>query len=294
MHALRRDQSWRPRLAVVAALVALAVVAAGCTSAAPIVAPSPPRATGTPAPSQPTSRAPSPAPPAPSVVSSPSPVGAPLAALTPAVTPAPDAAPGPVPAPVSPVPPPFRSTISPIDDALAARMRTSWRAGCPVPLADLRYVTVTHLGFDGQAHDGELVVAADVAEPVVTVFARLFEIGYPIESLRLVDDFGGSDDASMQANNSSAFNCRPVTGSTDRFSEHSYGTAIDLNPVQNPYVSGTIVLPEAGRAFLDRPAAPGVVLAGDPVVEAFAAIGWTWGGTWTGPVDYQHFSRSGR
>ena len=98
----------------------------------------------------------------------------------------------------------------------------------------------------------------------------------------------------MAADNSSAFNCRPVTGSTGRYSEHSSGTAIDLNPVRNPYVSGGTVLPEAGRAYLARPVEPGVILPGDPVVEAFAGIGWTWGGSWSDPIDYQHFSLSGR
>ena len=97
----------------------------------------------------------------------------------------------------------------------------------------------------------------------------------------------------MAANNSSAFNCRPVTGGS-RFSEHSYGTAIDLNPVQNPYLSGAVVLPEQGRAFTARPPAPGVILPGGAAVTAFARIGWTWGGTWTNPIDYMHFSVSGR
>ena len=173
-------------------------------------------------------------------------------------------------------------------------MATSWRPGCPAPLEDLSYVKVSYVGFDGQVSEGELVVAVDVAEPVVTVFSRLFELGYPIASLRLVDDFAGSDDASMAANNSSAFNCRPVTGTTGTFSEHSYGTAIDLNPVQNPYVAGGTVLPPAGRDYLARPPLPGVLHAGDPVVQAFASIGWSWGGDWDGPVDYQHFSLSGR
>jgi hypothetical protein len=186
----------------------------------------------------------------------------------------------------------FTSSIAGIDDALAARMGSSWRPGCPVPLADLRYLTVTHRGFDGSDHSGELVVAASVAPDVVQVFHRLYDNGFPLASLRLVDDFGGSDDQSMDADNSSAFNCRAVTGGGG-FSEHSYGTAIDLNPVENPYLSGDTVLPAQGRQFLDRAPGPGVITAGDPVVAAFASIGWTWGGTWSGPVDYQHFSASG-
>jgi hypothetical protein len=193
----------------------------------------------------------------------------------------------------APVVAPFASSISEIDASLADRMRTSWRPGCPVRLSDLRYLTVTYRGFDGADHIGELVVAASVAPAVVEVFRRLHAIGFPLASLRLVDDFGGSDDRSMAADNSSAFNCRPVTGGSG-FSEHSYGTAIDLNPVQNPYLSGTLVLPEQGRAFLARTPGPGVILPGDAVVNAFAGIGWSWGGTWTNPVDFMHFSSSGR
>ena len=172
-------------------------------------------------------------------------------------------------------------------------MSSSWRPGCPVPLSDLRYLTLIHRGFDGADHTGELVVAASVADDVTAIFDELYTAGYPIGSMRLVDDFGGSDDASMAANNSSAFNCRAVTGGSG-YSEHSYGTAIDLNPVQNPYLSGTLVLPDAGRAYLDRSSQPGVIKPGDAVVQAFAQHGWTWGGTWSGPVDYQHFSVSGR
>ena len=172
-------------------------------------------------------------------------------------------------------------------------MRTSWRPGCPVGLEDLRYLTVTFRGFDGADHDGELVVTAAVAEDVVAIFRDLYAMGYPIASLRLVDDFGGDDDASMAADNSSAFNCRPVTGGGG-FSEHSYGTAIDLNPVQNPYVTGDVVLPDQGRGYVDRAPGPGVLVAGDGAVGAFEDRGWTWGGTWTDPIDYQHFSVSGR
>ena len=98
----------------------------------------------------------------------------------------------------------------------------------------------------------------------------------------------------MAANNTSAYNCRRTTGGT-AWSEHAHGRALDLNPVQNPYVRGTTVLPLAGRAYVDRARPrPGMVRAGDPVVRAFAAVGWEWGGSWTGSKDYQHFSANGR
>ena len=172
-------------------------------------------------------------------------------------------------------------------------MSASWHSGCPVDLADLRYLTVTHHGFaDGEVAQGELVLHSDVADGVVTVFRALFDAGYPIRSMRLVDDYGGSDDASMAADNTSAFNCRAITGGTD-WSQHAYGRAIDLNPVENPYVLGRSVQPRAGRVFADRANGPGVIQPGDVVVQAFAAIGWSWGGAWSSPVDYQHFSLTG-
>jgi hypothetical protein len=162
-----------------------------------------------------------------------------------------------------------------------------------VPLEDLRYVTVTHHGFDGEAVQGELVVHTDAADAMVVVFHALWDAGYPIRSLRLVDDFGGSDDASMAADNTSALNCRAVTGGT-RWSEHAYGRAIDVNPVENPYVLGGHVAPPAGRDFADRPDLPGVIHDDDAVVRAFASVGWSWGGDWSSPTDYQHFSATGR
>ncbi|GEL95894.1 M15 family metallopeptidase [Cellulomonas composti] len=217
-------------------------------------------------------------------------------ATAPGVTPTPDPVatseptPTPTPTPTAPV---FTSRIALIDDALAERMQPSWWPGCPVPLEDLRYVTVTYVDFDGVAQEGELVVHADVADGIVGAFARLYELGYPIRSMRLVDDFDADDDASMAADNTSAFNCRAITGGTG-WSEHAYGRAIDVNPVENPYVRGSHVAPPAGAAFVDRTSAHGVILADDEVVRAFAAAGWLWGGDWERPIDYQHFSTTGR
>ena len=189
--------------------------------------------------------------------------------------------------------PEFRSAVRPIGPDLADRMRSSsWRPGCPVPLRDLRYVRVSFVGFDGTAGYGRLVVHEDVAGPVVGVFRALYEQRFPIRRMRLVDAYRGSDDASMAANNTSAFNCRRVTGGTS-WSEHSYGRAIDLNPIQNPYVAGSTVAPPAGEAYVDRsPLRKGMVTRG--VRSAFAAIGWQWGGSWTTKKDYQHFSSTGR
>ncbi|MCL3861013.1 M15 family metallopeptidase [Actinotalea sp. K2] len=199
------------------------------------------------------------------------------------------------PPPAEPSPEPtFDASVGPITAELAERMvPTSWREGCPVPLEDLRHVTMSHVTFEGTVATGELVVHADVADGVVEVFAELFDAQFPIHSMRLIDDFDGDDDASMAADNTSAFNCRAITGGTG-WSEHAYGRAIDLNPVENPYVRGDHVAPPEGRAFVDRPDAPGVIRADDVVVRAFAAAGWQWGGDWDRPIDYQHFSISGR
>ena len=126
------------------------------------------------------------------------------------------------------------------------------------------------------------------------VFRALFETRFPIERMELVDVYGADDDRSMAANNTSAFNCRTVEGSSS-WSEHAFGRAIDINPIQNPAVDGSEVSPPGGSRFLDRSRrAKGLIWANDQVVRAFAAIGWGWGGYWTSFKDYQHFSATGR
>lgn len=189
--------------------------------------------------------------------------------------------------PQPPPPPPFQSSIAPVT---AADVSDSYRSGCPVPPEQLRMVTVSTWGFDGVVRNGRVVVRDIYASAIVTVFHRLYDVRFPIERMQPVDQYGGNDDASMAANNTSAFNCRPVTGGTS-FSEHAYGRAIDINPVQNPYVSGSTVLPPAGRAYANpNTQATGKIHAGDAVVQAFQSIGWFWGGAWSSPKDYQHFS----
>jgi hypothetical protein len=178
-------------------------------------------------------------------------------------------------------------------------MRFSHRAACPVPLERLRHLTVSHVRFDGTTTTGELVVHADQAEAVMGVFRELYDAGWPIRRMRLVDEYEGDDARSMAADNTSAYNCRAVAG-TDRWSEHAYGRAIDLNPVENPYVTGSSFVPAEGARFtrLDRSAGAdvprGVIRDDDVVVRAFARIGWGWGGHWSSSKDYQHFSATGR
>ena len=187
--------------------------------------------------------------------------------------------------------PPFEATVATVDEA---RLGSSWRPGCPLDPTSLRLLTLSHWGYDGQPAVGELILAADQSDAVVAAFRRLYDVRFPIERMVTVDAFGADDDDSMAANNTSAFNCRRVAGS-DSWSEHAYGRAVDVNPMQNPYVSGGNIAPAGARPWLDRRFAnPGMVRPGDDVVQAFAAIGWSWGGDWRGAKDYQHFSSTGR
>jgi hypothetical protein len=172
-------------------------------------------------------------------------------------------------------------------------LEASWRPGCPLDVTELRAVEVSHWGFDGEVHTGRLIVAANVAQDIVEIMRDLFDASFPIERMEPVDLYDGDDNRSMAANNTSAFNCRPVTGGSS-WSEHSYGRAIDVNPLVNPYVVGSRVLPPEGEAFADRSQdAPGMIHGGDVVVDAFAARGWKWAGYWDSPTDYQHFSTTG-
>jgi hypothetical protein len=190
-------------------------------------------------------------------------------------------------------PPRFSATVSPVH---WADLRFSYRAGCPVGPAELRTLRLTHWGFDGRAHSGRIVVNRRVAADVVTVFRRLYAARFPIRRLRPVSAYRGSDAASTAADNTSGFNCRRAVGSaTGSWSMHAYGLAIDVNPVENPYVLGGRSLPPAGRRYLDRRRVrPGMAVEGGVLVEAFESVGWAWGGRWSGSPDYQHFSTTGR
>lgn len=180
-------------------------------------------------------------------------------------------------------------------DFLAAVRRTSWHEGCPVAPDALRRLAVTYWDFGGRPAHGVLVVNGEVAVELTAIFRDLFAHGFLIEKMRPVEEYEGSDERSMEANNTSAFNCRDVTGVKGKFSNHSWGRAIDINPLTNPYVKGAKVLPAAGREYLDRTKAyPGGVLADSFIVKLFAKYGWTWGGAWPDRQDYQHFEKPAR
>jgi D-alanyl-D-alanine carboxypeptidase len=173
--------------------------------------------------------------------------------------------------------------------------RTSWHPGCPVALGKLRYLRISYWGFDRRGHLGEIVVNASVVHGLRRAFGALFAARFPIRRMRLVDRYGGSDYASIRADNTSAFNCRDATGSST-WSQHAYGLAIDVNPIENPYVyaNGTTTHP-ASDPYLNRSnVRPGMAVPGGTLVRAFTAIGWGWGGRWPPPTDYQHFSVNGR
>jgi hypothetical protein len=188
--------------------------------------------------------------------------------------------------------PPFTHTVSPVT---RAQLPHSWHAGCPVGPAQLRRLRLGYWGFDGTTHTGTLIVHEDGVDDLVRVFSRLYAARFPIRRMRPIDAYGGNDERSLAADNTSAFNCRYAVGpGTRRWSAHAYGLAIDVNPVENPYLEGARVHPRAGRAFLDRSRVrPGMAVRGGLLVRAFAAVGWQWGGRWSGTPDYQHFSATG-
>ena len=175
-----------------------------------------------------------------------------------------------------------------------ALARSTWTEGCPVDPDDLAYLTVAFRGFDGLNHTGEIVVHTDEAEGIVSVFETLHRADFPIEEMRIVTPADLVAPPTGDGNNTAGFVCRPVTGGTT-FSEHAKGLAVDINPFHNPYVRGDRILPELATAYVDRSRnLPGMIQPDDVVVEAFAAIGWSWGGDWTSLVDHHHFSATGR
>jgi D-alanyl-D-alanine carboxypeptidase len=216
------------------------------------------------------------------------------------------------PAPPSPSPSPepspesartrYDGTIAGLPRWLAAEMRgTTWKPGCPVPLEDLRLLRFNYHGFGGGIRRGPMVVHEDVAEDVLWVFKQLFDAEFAIKRVGLTTEFVPSEFEPVITSKRSvtaSFNCRPVItplGPSDDFSQHSYGMAIDVNPVQNPYVTADgFVRNTEARRYLDRSKRlPGMIHANDVVVRSFTRIGWEWGGTWSGGKDYMHFSTSG-
>jgi D-alanyl-D-alanine carboxypeptidase len=181
----------------------------------------------------------------------------------------------------------------PISPPLLEKIRhTTWHQGCPVEPEKLRQLTLSYHDFNGKQQIGTLIVNADLANEVIRIFEALFHHNFPIERMVPIEEYGGDDNASMAANNTSAFNCRDATGKPGVFSNHSWGRAIDINPLTNPYVKGDKVLPPEGRRYLDRTKEfKGSILKDGFVVRKFEKNGWTWGGRWPDRRDYQHFEK---
>lgn len=194
------------------------------------------------------------------------------------------------------LPPPtdggFHSTIGPVPDAVVAR--STWHERCPVVLEDLAYITVTHVGFDGDPHTGEMIIDRSFADGVIGVFEALFDAGFPIEEMRVISTPELDQPPTGDGNVTTSFVCRNVVESAN-WSQHAYGLAIDVNPFHNPYVRGDLVLPELAGFYTNRDLdGPGMIRADSVVVRAFAGLGWSWGGTWTDLKDWMHFSSTGR
>jgi hypothetical protein len=194
------------------------------------------------------------------------------------------------------LPPPetdeYIATISPIPEDVLAR--SSWHDECPVTVDGLSYLTMTHWGFDGEVHTGEMIVNASVAEDITWVFEQLFDARFPIEQMRVIDAFEIDLPPTGDWNDTTSFVCRDAVGSGS-WSQHAYGLAIDVNPFHNPYLKDDLVLPELASYYLDRGLGQsGMITDGDVVFQAFAEIGWPWGGNWNTLKDWMHFSQSGR
>jgi hypothetical protein len=187
----------------------------------------------------------------------------------------------------------FEAKISKITEKIKARMYkgNSYREGCPVALEKLRYIQLDYYNMQHQSVKGELIVHKDVAEEVVEIFHLLYKKHFPIARMQLVSDFNGSDTLSMQYNNTSAFNCRYIAGTT-KFSNHSYGRAIDLNPLFNPCIQNAEVSPSNALPYADRrQQREGMLHKNDFVIKLFRKYGWKWGGEWRSLKDYQHFEK---
>lgn len=183
-----------------------------------------------------------------------------------------------------------------ISDSVFARIEgKSFKDNCTTPREDLRYLRLSHYNMEGEVLQGELICHKAIADDLLAIFRALYQAKYPIERMVLVDEYDADDEASMRANNSSAFNFRYISG-TKRLSRHSRGMAIDINPLYNPYVryrgGRTLVSPANGKAYVDRSKDfPYKIVKGDLCYRLFKEHGFSWGGDWKNSKDYQHFEK---
>ena len=181
-----------------------------------------------------------------------------------------------------------------ISDDLLERMKgKSFKDDCTVQREDLRYIHVLHKDLDGSVKEGEMVLNKYIAEDVLDIFKELYAADYPIERVRLVDEYDADDEMSMRDNNSSSFNFRFISHTT-KVSKHGLGMAVDINPLYNPYVKEvdgqTVIEPSTGEPYVDRSADFAFKIdENDLCYKLFREHGFEWGGSWTDRKDYQHF-----
>jgi signal peptidase I len=189
------------------------------------------------------------------------------------------------------------SNIRLIDENYAKQMQgITYHKECPVSLNDLRIVNVKYLGFDHNVHFGDIVVHKDIALEISQIFEELFTISYSIRKIFPIEKYNGDDFESIEDDNTSAFNCRKAEGST-KYSKHSYGNAIDINPLENPYVykDGTTSHKDSVKYLTrennDSIENKAVLTSSSKAVQIFKNYGWKWGGDWKNIKDYQHFQK---
>jgi hypothetical protein len=197
--------------------------------------------------------------------------------------------------------PVFHTSTKPLPAPVRSEVKArAWHVGCPVPLSGLRLLTVGYWGFDNRVHAGQLVVNESAAQPLAKVFRQLYELHFPIHHMRLADVYGPPKGRPRDGDVTGSFECRqavpsPCTGGsgTGHWSMHAYGLAVDINPVENPYVGCGMTRDKTALSYLDRSKVRRGMVT-QAVVRAFASVGWGWGGSWTGDTkDYMHFSSTG-
>ncbi|WP_430868696.1 M15 family metallopeptidase [Demequina aurantiaca] len=186
----------------------------------------------------------------------------------------------------------WTATVSDVPEDVLER--STWASNCPVALDDLSYVTMPYWGFDQQVHQGEMLIHRTVAADVVTAFEKIYAAKFPIEEMRVITRFENEAPPTGDQNITSGFTCRKIVGTSDVWSEHSKGYAIDINPFHNPYIRDEALFPELSEAYLDRDdERPGMIADPGLVYDAFTEIGWDWGGHWDALDDWMHFSKNG-
>lgn len=172
--------------------------------------------------------------------------------------------------------------------------RSSWEEGCPVHINQMSYLTMTYWGFDDQPHTGEMIIHADHAQDVTEVFRKIYDARFPIEEMRVISRAERDGPPTGDHNITSGYTCRQIVGAVERWSQHSMGLAIDVNPFHNPFYRGSELYPELSESYKDRSwERVGMIEESSVVYDAFKEIGWKWGGHWSGREDWMHFSAHG-